>query len=67
MKVDKGGLAVYIALITYQLIGFVTLIYLVFFNTNYNWWNWIILLPLNFIIAEFWPIYWLFVWLGWAS
>ena len=32
---------------------------LLFFDTNYNWWNWIVLIPLNFIVAEFWPIYWL--------
>lgn len=36
-----------------------TLIYLMFFNTNYNWWNWIIMIPINFFLAEIWPIYWI--------
>lgn len=25
----------------------------------YNWWNWIIAIPCDFILSEIWPIYWL--------
>lgn len=25
----------------------------------YNWWNWIIVLPINEFLAMIWPIYWL--------
>lgn len=67
MQTDKLATAGYIGVMAYHLIGLGTLIYLMFFNTDYNWWNWIFLIPLNFIIAEFWPVYWVFVWLGWAS
>lgn len=24
-----------------------------------NWWNWIIVVPVNLFLAEIWPIYWL--------
>ena len=24
----------------------------------YNWWNWIIVLPLNEVLAAMWPLYW---------
>lgn len=24
----------------------------------YTWWNWIIAVPLNFILSSLWPIYW---------
>lgn len=51
----------------WQVGSFLTLIYLLFFNTNYNWWNWIILIPINFILAEIWPIYWFYKWIGFAS
>ncbi len=23
-----------------------------------NWWNWIILIPINVFLAQIWPIYW---------
>ncbi len=37
-----------------------TFIYLVFFDgTNYNWWNWLLIVPMDFILATMWPIYWL--------
>ncbi len=44
-----------------------TLIYLMFFNSNWNWWNWIILIPVNLFLAEIWPIYWLLRWMGLGS
>lgn len=25
---------------------------------GYNWWNWIIAIPISAILAEIWPIYW---------
>lgn len=37
-----------------------TLIYLLFFDgTQYNWWNWLIIIPADFILSTIWPIYWL--------
>lgn len=24
-----------------------------------NWWNWIIIIPIDFFLGEIWPIYWL--------
>lgn len=26
---------------------------------QYNWWNWIIVVPINEFLAAIWPIYWL--------
>lgn len=44
----------------YVLGDLATLVYLVFFNgTKYNWWNWLVIIPLDFILAQIWPIYWL--------
>jgi hypothetical protein len=38
----------------------VTFVYLTFFDgTDYNWWNWLVIVPANFILASLWPIYWL--------
>jgi len=51
----------------WQLGSIPTLIYLLFFDTNHNWWNWIILIPINFFLAEIWPIYWLLKWIGFTS
>lgn len=37
-----------------------TFVFLTFFDGfNYTWWNWIIAVPLNIILAQMWPIYWL--------
>lgn len=26
-----------------------------------NWWNWLIILPVNGFLAEIWPLYWLVI------
>lgn len=37
-----------------------TFIFLVFFDgARYNWWNWLITVPIDFFLATIWPIYWL--------
>ena len=37
-----------------------TQIFLIFFDGYiYNWWNWIIAIPINLFLGEIWPIYWL--------
>jgi hypothetical protein len=37
-----------------------TFIYLVFFDDyRYTWWNWLIVVPINFFLAQIWPLYWL--------
>lgn len=63
IKMNKGLLL----LLMWQVCSFITLIYLLFFNSSYNWWNWIIVIPINFILAELWPIYWLLKLVGFAS
>ena len=46
--------------IGYHLGALVTLIKRTFFDHSvYNWWNWIIVIPINIFLAEIWPIYWL--------
>ena len=36
-----------------------TFVYLMFVDwDSFNWWNWLIIVPLNGIIASLWPIYW---------
>ena len=36
-----------------------TLLYLTFFDGYVStWWNWIIVIPINFFLATIWPIYW---------
>jgi hypothetical protein len=37
-----------------------TLVYLLFFDgTQYNWWNWLLIVPIDVFLATIWPIYWL--------
>lgn len=37
-----------------------TFVFLTLFDGyTYTWWNWIIALPANEILAAMWPIYWL--------
>lgn len=37
-----------------------TFIYLLFFNgAKFNWWNWVIIGPIDFFLAGIWPIYWM--------
>jgi hypothetical protein len=38
----------------------------------YNWWNWIIVLPINEFLAMIWPLYWCVILplstaLGWVT
>jgi hypothetical protein len=36
-----------------------TFIVLTFFDDYpYNAWNWLIVVPRNFVLAELWPLYW---------
>lgn len=50
------------AVVVWQLGSLATAIYLLFFDGyTYNWWNWIIAIPLNLFLAEIWPIYWLLI------
>ncbi len=38
-----------------------TLVFLVFFDgTRYNWWNWMIIIPIDIFLATIWPVYWIF-------
>lgn len=47
-------------IIVWQLGSLATFIYLTFFDGyDYNWWNWIIAVPINVFLGEIWPIYWL--------
>ena len=53
MSKEKLAWAVY-------LIGHVgTFVKLTFFDGYaYNWWNWIIAVPVNVLLAQIWPLYW---------
>lgn len=36
-----------------------TFVFLTFFDgIKYTWWSWLIILPLNEVLAAMWPIYW---------
>lgn len=49
-----------LAFVLWQLASLATFGFLTFFDGyQYNWWNWLIAVPLNAILAEIWPIYWL--------
>ncbi|HEX8400528.1 MAG TPA: hypothetical protein VF628_02365 [Allosphingosinicella sp.] len=52
-----GGKAVFWS---WQIGSVATFVYLTFFdNYPYTWWNWLIAVPVNMILGEIWPIYWL--------
>ena len=45
--------------ISYGIGNICTFIYLTFFDGYvYNWWNWIIAVPVNGMLGVIWPIYW---------
>lgn len=45
--------------IIYWIGNFATFIKLTFLDGYvYNWWNWIIALPVNEFLAAMWPLYW---------
>lgn len=47
------------AWVVYWSVNIATFIKLSFFDGyQYNWWNWIIVLPINELLAAIWPIYW---------
>lgn len=46
--------------ILYTIGQIATFVYLTFFTGyDYNAWNWIIAIPVNFFLSMIWPIYWL--------
>lgn len=46
----------------WQIASVATLVFLTWFDGYvYNWWNWLIAIPCNFILSEIWPVYWLIV------
>ena len=48
-----------IAGLLYLVGNLATFVYLTFFDGYiYNWWNWAIALPCNFVLAAIWPVYW---------
>lgn len=51
-----------IVLAGYQLAAIATFAKLTFLDGYaYNWWNWILVIPINFFLSEIWPIYWLII------
>lgn len=58
-KYISGGSNIWIN--AYLYLGtFPTFIYLCFFDGYiYNWWNWIIVIPINLFLSYWFPIYWL--------
>ncbi len=50
----------WVAIAIWQLGSLATFVYLTFFDGyDYNAWNWIIAVPINFFLGEIWPIYWI--------
>jgi hypothetical protein len=51
---QKFGLGIYL------LGDAATFVFLTFLDGyRYNMWNWLIAVPINFFLAQIWPIYWL--------
>jgi hypothetical protein len=49
-----------VASVAYEIAAWATFARLTFFdNYVYNWWNWLIALPVNAFLGQVWPIYWL--------
>jgi hypothetical protein len=48
--------------ILYEVAGWATFVKLTFFDDYvYNAWNWIIAIPVNALLGQLWPIYWLII------
>jgi hypothetical protein len=44
----------------YGLVAFGTFAFLTFFDHySYTAWNWLLVVPINFLLGAIWPIYWL--------
>ena len=42
-----------------------TFIYLMIHDApDFNWWNWIIIIPIDIFLATIWPIYWVLNFMG---
>ena len=47
-------------LTAYELVAMATFVLLTFLDGyRYNWWNWLIAIPVNVFLSEIWPIYWI--------
>lgn len=47
-------------LIGYEVAALATFVFLTFFDGYpYNWWNWLVAVPVNFFLSAIWPIYWM--------
>ena len=44
-------------------IGYIaTFIFLTFFDGyTYNWWNWLVAIPINTVLSIMWPLYWVMI------
>jgi hypothetical protein len=57
LKASLGWILFY----AYDVIGVATFIYLDFFDGYvYNWYNWIVAIPVNGFFSMLWPMYWIF-------
>jgi hypothetical protein len=60
MRPGIEQIAVAIIVILYEAAFLYTFVQLTFFDGYvYNWWNWLIAIPVNVFLAQIWPIYWL--------
>ena len=49
-----------VAFAVWQLGSLFTFVKLTFFDDYiYTWWNWLVAIPVNALLGEIWPIYWL--------
>jgi hypothetical protein len=62
MRMPSSHSIINSGLIVYLIGNVATFVKLTFFDgAVYNWWNWIVLLPLNEALGSIWPVYWLLV------
>lgn len=48
------------ALWAYEVIAWATFVFLTFYDGYiYTSWNWLIAVPVNLFVSQFWPLYWL--------
>jgi hypothetical protein len=48
--------------ILYELVAWATSVTLTFFDGYvYNAWNWLIVIPVNVLLGQLWPVHWLVI------
>jgi hypothetical protein len=65
MKQIFSTLMSHLFLILFLFGDIATFLYLVISDWDkFNWWNWILIIPLDLVLATLWPMFWLMRLLG---